>query len=177
MSELIVRRRGPKHQWPAAQLYFWLFIMLVASCTILGIFSYFVTVQQQLQIGIPWYFTYWICSAGLGIFFILLMIYLTSQDRLVPGIVMLGTFILFVLWLVGMIFVSIQLWGTGNVSSLCGADVSGQEFKGQSVGTLAWLEQDSICQSWKASWAFEFIGVFFFLWMLIMGNQVRLNDV
>jgi hypothetical protein len=29
--------------------------MLIGAGTILGINAYFITVQQQLQIGIPWY--------------------------------------------------------------------------------------------------------------------------
>lgn len=55
MSELIVQRVRTKYHWPAFQLNFWLLIMLIASCVVTGIFSYFITVQQQLQIGIPWY--------------------------------------------------------------------------------------------------------------------------
>jgi len=177
MSELIVQRVRTKYHWPAIQLNFWLLIMLIGSSTVLGIFAYFITVQEQLQIGIPWYFTYWICSAGLGIVFILLMLYLISQRRLLPGIVMLGSFILFVLWLVGLIVVSVELWGpTGSIASDCNTDVSNNEFKGQSVATLAWLEQNSICQSWRASWAFQLIGVIFLLWMMVMSYQVYRDD-
>lgn len=178
MSEILVQRVRTKYHWPAIQLNFWMFIMLVASCTILGIFAYFISVQQQLQIGIPWYFTYWICSASLGVFYILLMLYLISQRRLLPGVVMLGSFILFVLWLTGLIVVSIELWGPeGSISNDCNVDVSGMEFKGQTVAALAWLEQSSICQSWKASWAFQLIGVIFLLWMMVMGYQVYRDDI
>lgn len=48
----VVRTR--RYRWPAVQLNFWLLIMLVASCTILGIFASFITVQNQLEVGIPW---------------------------------------------------------------------------------------------------------------------------
>jgi len=178
MSEIIVQRVRTKYQWPAVQLNFWLFIMLVASCTVLGISADFITVQKQLEIGIPWYFTYWICSAGLGIIFILLMLFLISQRRLLPGVVMLGSFILFVLWLVGLIVISIQLWGPeGSIANDCSLDVNGNEFRGQSVAALAWLEQSSICQSWKASWAFELIGTIFFFWMMVMAYQVYRVDI
>jgi hypothetical protein len=54
MTEVVHRVRTTKYHWPALQLNFWLLIMIIGSATILGIFSYFVTVQQQLQVGIPW---------------------------------------------------------------------------------------------------------------------------
>lgn len=50
------RRR--KYHWPEAQLNFWLIIFLAASATVLGIFAYFITVQQQLTVGIPWFVLY-----------------------------------------------------------------------------------------------------------------------
>jgi hypothetical protein len=49
----LVRTR--RYRWPAVQLNFWLLIMLIASCTIMGIFSSFITVQNQLGVGVPWY--------------------------------------------------------------------------------------------------------------------------
>lgn len=59
----------------------------------------------------------------------------------------MGSFILFVLWIVGLIVVSIQLWGPeGSVQSNCNLYVSGDESKGVSLETLAWLEQRSICK-------------------------------
>jgi len=54
---------------------------------------------------------------------------------------------LFILWLVGLIVISIQLWGpTGSVSSNCNLSVFSQNPTGQSLNTLAWLEQKSICK-------------------------------
>lgn len=69
------------------------------------------------------------------------MLYLISQRSLLPGVVILGSFILFVLWMVGLIVTSLELWG--NVSSNCSLMVT---FSGPSVSTLAWLEQHSICK-------------------------------
>ena len=75
------------------------------------------------------------------------MLYLISQQSLLPGVVILGSFILFVLWLVGLIVTSIELWGpTGSVNSNCNIYVNGQTIWGQSINTLAWLEQHSICE-------------------------------
>lgn len=54
MTEVIVQRTRAKYHWPAVQLNFWLLIMIVGSATILGINASFLTVQQQLQVGIPW---------------------------------------------------------------------------------------------------------------------------
>jgi len=49
----IVRTR--RYRWPALQLNFWLLIMLIASCTLLGINASFITVQNQINVGVPWY--------------------------------------------------------------------------------------------------------------------------
>jgi hypothetical protein len=54
MTEVVVQRLRTKYHWPAVQLNFWLLIMIIGSSTILGVFSYFIAVQQQLQVGIPW---------------------------------------------------------------------------------------------------------------------------
>lgn len=56
-GSLVLERRFErvhKYHWPAVQLNVWMLIMLVASCTILGIFATFVQIQQQLQLNIPW---------------------------------------------------------------------------------------------------------------------------
>lgn len=172
-EEVIVHRTRTKYHWPALQLNFWLLIMLIGSSTILGIYSSFVTVQQQLLVGIPWYFPYWITVASLTIIFIFMKLWLISQRQLLPGIVIMGTFILFILWVVGLIVISIELWGpTGSVNSNCQLYVSAVESTGQSINTLAYLEQHSICQSWTAAWAFELVGCVFLLWMMIMAYQV-----
>ena len=53
LTEVRLVRR--KYRWPAAQLNFWLFIVLVSSSSVLGIFAFFSSVQSQLGIGTPWY--------------------------------------------------------------------------------------------------------------------------
>ncbi|CAG8961322.1 hypothetical protein HYFRA_00013783 [Hymenoscyphus fraxineus] len=179
MTEVILQRVRTKYHWQPLPLNFWILIMLIGSCTILGIFSYFITVQNQLLVGIPWYFPYWITVSALSVVFILLMLYLISQRQLLPGIVIMGSFILFVLWLVGLIVISIQLWGpVGSVNGNCELYV--ESAKGSSRGAnenaLAWLQQSSICQSWKAAWAFQLIGCIFLLWMMIMAYQVYRED-
>jgi len=85
----------------------------------------------------------------------------------------MGSFILFVLWIVGLIVTSVQLWGpSGSVNGNCNLFITGREVRGASTETLAWLEQRSICQSWMAAWAFELVGCVFLLWMGVMAFQV-----
>jgi hypothetical protein len=57
-GSLIYERRVArihKYQWPALQLNVWMLIMLIASCTIIGILANFVVVQQTLGLHSPWY--------------------------------------------------------------------------------------------------------------------------
>lgn len=123
------------------------------------------------------YFPYWITVASLMVLFLLLMLWLISQRQLLPGIVILGSFIQFVLWLVGLIVISIELWGSsGGVSGNCDLFVNSNPSRGSNIQTLAWLEQRSICQSWIAAWAFELVGTIFLLWMMIMSYQVYQDD-
>jgi hypothetical protein len=117
---------------------------------------------------------------------------------------MVGGFILFVLWLTGLIVVSIELWGpSGSVSSNCNLAVFNQNPLGQTLTTLAWLEQKSICkllhplemgfprggivivaviltvpkgQSWQAVFALALIGAIFLLWIMVMAYQVFADD-
>jgi hypothetical protein len=46
--------RVARYTWPAIQLNLWMLVMLVASCTIIGVFATFIQIQQQLLLGIPW---------------------------------------------------------------------------------------------------------------------------
>jgi len=88
---------------------------------------------------------------------------------------MIGGFVIFILWLVGLIVISVQLFGpTGSVSANCNNFVFGANPlpKGQTVQTLAWLEQKSICQSWQAVFAFAMVGEIFLLWIMVMAYQV-----
>ena len=55
MASIRVVERRRRYHWPDAQLNFWIFIMLVAASTTLGIFAYFMNVQSTLGLGIPWY--------------------------------------------------------------------------------------------------------------------------
>ncbi|KAH8904700.1 hypothetical protein BR93DRAFT_829956 [Coniochaeta sp. PMI_546] len=178
-SLVFERRVGHVHRyhWPALQLNIWMLIMLIAASTIIGVFATFIQVQQQLLLAVPWYFSYYIVVGSLTIAFVLLLLWLIYQRRLLPSIVMIGGFILFVLWLVGLIVVSVQLWGpSGSVSSSCNLAVFSQSPKGQTLETLAWMEQRNICQSWQAVFSFGLVGAIFLLWIMIMAYQVFADD-
>lgn len=148
--------------------------MLVGSSAILGINAQFVSVQNQLKVGIPWYFSYWIATGALSVVFILVMLWLISQRQLLPGIVIMGSFILFILWMVGLIVISIQLWGPSGVNGNCNLLTAST---GPNIETLAYLEQHNICQNWQAQWSLELVGCIFLLWMMIMAYQVYQDDV
>lgn len=114
--------------------------------------------------------------------FIALLLWLIFQRRLLPSIVMIGGFILFVLWLVGLIVVSVELWGGPSagpsVSASCDAAVfAGRHHPaGQTLQALAWLEQRSICQSWQAVFSLGLVGALFLLWIMVIAYQVFADD-
>lgn len=146
-STVRVIRRTTRYHWPDVQLNIWLIIFLVGSATILGVHASFMTIQSQLGLGIPWYFPYWVATGSLGVLFVIIIIGLTANRQLIPGVVMLGSFILFVLFLTGLVRDSIELWGPQNsVNENCNKYVTGQTQTGVSLNTLAFLQQNNICE-------------------------------
>lgn len=121
-------------------------------------------------------FPYSIATGSLCLLFLLIILALIQQRQLLPGIVVLGSFILFVLFLTGLIETSIQLYGpTGSVNSYCNLyRPSSGVANGQA--TLAWLETQGICQDWKAVFSFYIIGTVFLLWMMVMAYQVNQDN-
>lgn len=121
-------------------------------------------------------FPYSIATGSLCLLFLLIILVLIQQRQLLPGIVVLGSFILFVLFLTGLIETSIQLYGpTGSVNSYCNLY---RPSKGLANGeaTLAWLETQGICQDWRAVFSFYIIGTVFLLWMMVMAWQVNQDN-
>lgn len=91
-------------------------------------------------------FPYMVVSGALGVFFIILILFLAAKRFLLPGIIIIGSFILFVLWLTGLIETSLQLYGVvGNVDDNCQIYVYDNKFGGNNLQTMAWLTQRSIC--------------------------------
>lgn len=105
---------------------------------------------------------------------------------------MIGAFILFVLWVTGLVVVAIELFGpSGSISSNCDLEVFSRNPKGQTQEVLAYLQQKNICkwhtcptpfekpatdislgQSWRLVFAMGLIGAVFLLWIMIMAYYV-----
>ncbi|KAJ5326624.1 hypothetical protein N7541_010539 [Penicillium brevicompactum] len=166
-----VRRR---YHWPELQLNIWIMIVLSCSATCLGIFSWFMTVQTQMHLGTPWLFPYMAVTSALGVAFIFVVLILAQRHFLLPGIIIIGSFILFVLWLTGLIETSLQLYGVvANVNSNCQIYVTNNKSWGNNINTLAWLTQNTICNCWKTAFALELVNTIFYLWMIVMSWQVN----
>lgn len=93
-------------------------------------------------------FPYMVVTSSLGVFFIFLLLTLAAQRFLLPGIVLVGSFVLFVLWLTGLVETSLQLFGVvANIDDQCQIYVVDNVATGNSFVTLAWLLQSAICMS------------------------------
>jgi hypothetical protein len=172
-SAVVVRQ---KYFWPDVQLNIWTIIMLATAGTVLGINAQFMQIQSQMRLPTPWIFPYGVCVGSLTILFILIELVLIAQRRLLPGVVMLWSFVLLVLYITGIIGTALQLFGGPNVSNLCQQYVNNSRSYGTTQQTLAWLQQNNICQCWNAVFAFWIIGSIFFVWMMIMASQVNNNE-
>lgn len=139
------------YNWPPIQINIWLFVMLLASSSILGVFSTFIQTQTQMGLPIPWYFPYFVTVTAISVTFVLAMMWMIYQRRLLPAIVMIGGFALFVLWMVGLVASSIELWGSGGVQSVCNLQVFNQSPHAPDETTLAWMQQRNICEFKKNS--------------------------
>ncbi|KAG5986277.1 hypothetical protein E4U54_005510 [Claviceps lovelessii] len=165
------------YNWPPLQLNVWIFTMLLSSASIVGVFATFVQIQKQLLLPIPWYFVYHITVGSVALLFIGGIFWLIAKRRLLPAIVMIGAFIIFVLWLVGLVVVSVQLWGPdGSIQSTCNLQVFNRDPRGQTQETMAWLQQRNICQSWHLVFAMSLTGMAFLVWVMIMAYQVFVNS-
>jgi len=159
--------------WPPMQLNFWSTIVLVAGSLELGVFAEFIQIQNRLHLGIPWLFPFGVTVGTLTVIFIILEMIMIAQRRLLPGVMMLASFILFVLYLTGLIETATQLFGAGQVSANCRAYVSDNQVSGLSLDTLAWLQQNNICSCWYAAFSFWIVGAIFFVWMLVLASNVN----
>lgn len=123
--------------------------------------------DKDIILTISRLFPYIVVSSALGVCFIFLIMVLASRHFLLPGIIIIGSFILLVLWLTGLIETSLQLYGVvGNVNDNCQIYVRDNKSWGNNINTLAWLTQSTICeffvfflsplfdirQSWMTDW-------------------------
>jgi hypothetical protein len=77
------------------------------------------------------------------------MLVLIAQRRLLPGVVMLFSFILLVLFIAGIVGTAMNLFSGPNITNQCNTYVNNfsSQAYGSSVETLAWLQQNNICKS------------------------------
>lgn len=86
------------------------------------------------------------------------------------------SFILFVLFLTGLIETSIQLYGPKNsVNYYCNLYTPARGLQ-NGEATLAYLETLGICNDWKAAFSFWLIGCVFLLWMMMISFQVNRDE-
>jgi hypothetical protein len=86
-------------------------------------------------------------TGALGVVFVLAILILAAQRFLLPGIIIIGSFVLFALWLTGLIETGLQLYGVqANVYSTCQDYVADMPYSGNTVEALAWLTQSNICK-------------------------------
>ncbi|KAK0250531.1 hypothetical protein LTS09_014378 [Friedmanniomyces endolithicus] len=161
------------YYWPDQQLNLWIIIMLATGGVLIGVFAAFVRDQQQFGLGIPWIMPYGITVGALTVIFVWIMLALIYQGRLLPGVVIVGSFILLILYITGIIETALQLFrNTNGIIGQCNSLNSYAPAGGLTVDVLAYLELQSICQSWEAVFAFWIVGAVFFLWMIVLGSQV-----
>lgn len=119
-------------------------------------------------------FPYGIVVGALTIVHLFLMEYMLLQRALLPGIVMLGSFVLFVLYIAGMVETAIQLFGSpSNINNNCNTYVFDMPSSGVSLDTFAFISQRSICQSWDAYFAFWLVGVVWLAYAVVLASQVN----
>ena len=103
----------------------------------------------------------------------MVIIVLRNNNKLLPNFILVGSFILFVLNLTGLIEEAIELFGSNGANSMCSA--SSLAANGPTVQTLAYIAQSNICSLWQATFAIYLISLIFLVWIWIMAYQVA-ND-
>lgn len=90
---------------------------------------------------------YGVTVGALTIVFIIVELILIAQRRLLPGIMMLLSFVLLVLFIAGAVGTGLQLFGGNNINNRCNQFVWNMRQYGPTIETLAWLQQQNICKS------------------------------
>jgi hypothetical protein len=90
---------------------------------------------------------YGVTVGALALIFLLVEIVYIAQRKLLPTVMMLLSFILFVLFIAGIIGTAIQLFTGPNINNQCNTFVFNDDVSGPSANTLAFLQQRNICKS------------------------------
>lgn len=89
---------------------------------------------------------YGVTVGTLAIIFIIIEIAYIAQRKLLPGVMMLFSFILLVLFIAGVIGTAIQLFAGPNINNQCNTYVFNSDARGPTMETLAFLQQRNICK-------------------------------
>jgi len=89
---------------------------------------------------------YGVSVGTLAIIFIIVEIVYIAQRKLLPGTMMLLSFILLVLFIAGIIGTAIQLFAGPNINNQCNTYVFNNGVSGANIETLAFLQQRNICE-------------------------------
>ena len=122
------------------------------------------------------YFYFLIVTSILTIFYVITIFILYAAHLLLPILVMIASFILFVLWITGLIKQSIELWGPqGSINDYCVRFVYNDSIwatEGRNRDTFARIQQETVCNIWKTTFSLELIATFLFMYMIFMSWQV-----
>jgi len=143
----------------------------------MGVFGTFLNIQDTMRLPSPWLFPYGVTVGALTVLFLIIIVILSQNNNLTPGICMVFCFILFVLYLTGIVETGVQLFGAGQVSRNCNTYVSNNKVTGASTETLAWLQQNNICQNWYTVFSFWLLGCLIFFFMFFFSIQVGSRDL
>lgn len=90
---------------------------------------------------------YQVTVASITLVFLMIMMWLIMMRQLLPGIVIVGSFMCFVLWVAGLVQIGIELYGPGlNINQVCITWVNNAyPAKVQTIEMLAWITQKNIC--------------------------------
>jgi hypothetical protein len=155
--------RATQFSWPQQQMQLFTILVLATAGVLIGVFAVFIQIQNQMEIPTPWYallfvasmsnpltrprlFPFGITTGALTILFMAILMILSQNSTLTPGICIVFCFMLFVLYLTALIETGVQLFGAGNVSANCQNIVFNNPVKGPGYQTLAWLQQQNICE-------------------------------
>jgi hypothetical protein len=89
---------------------------------------------------------YGVTVGALCVIFIIIEIILIAQRRLLPGIMLLLSFTFLVLFIAGAVGTGIQLFGGRNINNQCNRYVFNDRQYGATIETLAFLQQQNICE-------------------------------
>jgi hypothetical protein len=89
---------------------------------------------------------YGVTVGALALIFIIIEIVYIAQRKLLPGTMMLLSFILLVLFIAGIIGTAIQLFAGPNINNQCNTYVFNDSQDGPTLDTLAFLQQRNICK-------------------------------